>query len=306
MDDQPGFHFAPFTFLTGFGVGIFSGVLLALVALALVQDNNDAGQTVVLAEPTQAVSSSSTMGSPTPEQRPRTASSADVRLGPGTAFAVIGSLPRGEYVEVVGRDAGSLWAAIRFPPGSAARGWVEVKELEGVSSLDRLAVLLPTPLPRSVSTNTAPFDLDSGSGNGGFATPGVTAPGPVGTRTATTPTPAAGPTDLVILRAVLLADGRVQVTVGNRGPGDLVGKSVFVIVRDLTLRSEQLVANQATIPVGGVINLQTTAFRLTSETDLQVIVDPFGTLQDGERSNNQFSITLTPAAVPTATKTPLE
>src|SRR3972149_5663193 len=61
------------------------------------------------------------------------------------------------------------------------------------------------------------------------------------------PTPAfnAGPPDLFISRVSLQPDGRISVTVGNRGPGDLLGYSVFVTVRDLGSRSEQLMT-----PVG--------------------------------------------------------
>jgi hypothetical protein len=82
--------------------------------------------------------------------------------------------------------------------------------------------------------------------------------------------------------------------VGNRGPGDVIGKSIFVIVRDLTLRSEQLVSQQG-VPVGSLVTLQTSTFRVEREMDIQVIVDPFRSISDPDTTNNQLSLTLAPA-----------
>jgi hypothetical protein len=115
-----------------------------------------------------------------------------------------------------------------------------------------------------------------------------------------------GPSDLAVNRASLLPDGRVQVIVGNRGPGDLVGRSIFVAVRDLTLRGEQLSSAIATLPVGGVVALQSQVFHVERETDIQIIVDPFGNVTDPDRSNNQITVTLSPAPVPSPTRSPLE
>jgi hypothetical protein len=120
-----------------------------------------------------------------------------------------------------------------------------------------------------------------------------------------TPTPRpTGPTDLVASRASLLPDGRVQVLVGNRGPGELTGRSVFVLVRDLALRSEQLVSQAVVVPVGAQVTLLSQNFRVERPTEIQIIVDPFNNLNDPDRSNNQLSVTLSPAAVPTPTRNP--
>jgi hypothetical protein len=306
MDKAPRFNFFSLSFLVGFGLGGFVGVLLGLLALALVQDNGEKQAVAsVLVEPT---ATRVTPGlTPTPEPKPRTKVALDVRLGPGTAFAVVGTIPRGGEIEPVGRDNGSAWVAIRFPPGSSARGWLPVSEIDNLSAVDKLAVVLPTPLPRSA---TVP---DLGSGETGSSFAGDDLPTAFGTATrsltpglgTSTPTPRpTGPTDLVVTRASLLPDGRVQVLVGNRGPGELAGKSVFVVVRDLALRSEQLVAQPSVIPVGSLITLQTQAFRVERETEVQVIVDPFGNLNDPDRSNNQLNLTLSPAPGVTPTRNP--
>ncbi|HLF79898.1 MAG TPA: SH3 domain-containing protein [Dehalococcoidia bacterium] len=306
MDKAPRFNFFSLTFFIGFGLGGFMGVLLGLLALALVLDEDEVPSVAALVQPTSTFEPGLT---PTPESKPRTKTALDVRLGPGTAFAVVGTIARGGEVEPVGRDNGSAWIAIRFPPGSAARGWVPVSEIEHLSGVDRLAVVLPTPLPRSASVP----DLNRGELGArivdGDDPPALGSGTLQRTATAGTPTPTprpTGPTDLVASRASLLPDGRIQVLVGNRGPGELTGRSVFVLVRDLTLRSEQLSIQPGVVPVGAQVTLQSQNFRVERPTEIQVIVDPFSNLNDPDRSNNQLSITLSPAPVPTPTRNPFD
>jgi len=311
MDNVPRFNFFSLTFLVGFGLGGFMGVLLGLLALALVQrEDSQVGNAMVESSPTALVAGVT----PTPEPKPRTKVALDVRLGPGTAFAVVGTIARGGEVEPVGRDSASGWVAIRFPPGSSARGWVPVTEVENLEDVERLAVVLPTPFPIGPRTpDSSPSGFEPGARVVTPIEPGRISITP--TRASTTvavnaatatPRPNLGPSDLVVNRASLLPDGRVQVIVGNRGPGDLVGRSVFVAVRDLTLRGEQLSSPIATLPVGGVVALQTQVFHIERETDVQIIVDPFGNVTDPDRSNNQLTVTLSPAPVPTPTRSPFE
>jgi uncharacterized protein YraI len=308
MDNPPRFNFFSLTFLVGFGLGGFMGVLLGLLALALVLDDNETPAAVAaIVEPSATFLPGAT---PTPEPRARTRSALDVRLGPGTAFAIVGTIPRGGEVEPVGRDSSSTWVAIRFPPGSTARGWVPVSEVDNLNAVDRLAVVQPTPLPRSASvpdltrgeTGARILNGDEPDGTNGQLTgtpsrsftPGVATP---------TPRPA-GPTDLVASRASLLPDGRVQVLVGNRGPGELTGRSIFVTVRDLALRSEQMSLQPGVLPVGAQVTLITQNFRVERPTEIQVIVDPFSNIPDPDRTNNQLNITLAPALLPSPTRNP--
>ncbi len=312
MENAPRFNFFSMTFLVGFGLGGFIGVLLGLLAFGLVKRHDDTQP--ALAQVQMTATSVANGVTPTPEAKPKTKVALDVRLGPGTAFAVVGTIARGGEVEPVGRDTGSDWIAIRFPQGSSARGWVQVSDIDNLSDVDRLAVVQPTPLPNSVrSPDTSSSSTTSSSGNGldsgsrstlgdapvarvstSVATPLRTSL--AGTQPLVTPTPRlnVGPSDLVVSGISLLPDGRVQVTVGNRGPGDLVGKAIFVSVRDLTLRGEQLSLQVASLPVGGVVTLQSSTFRIDRETDVQAIVDPFGNVTDPDRSNNQITVTLAP------------
>jgi len=312
MDNAPKFNFFSLTFLVGFGLGGFMGVLLGLLALALVQGDEQPQLNTAVVEPSPTAF---VFGlTPTPEPKPRTKIALDVRLGPGTAFAVVGTIARGGEVEPVGRDNAAGWVAIRFPPGSSARGWVPASEVENLENVERLAVVLPTPLPSSAripDSSSNGFEpgarvvtpVEPGSISGTPARPSTSLTPSLATAT---PRPNVGPSDLAVNRASLLPDGRVQVIVGNRGPGDLVGRSIFVAVRDLTLRGEQLSSPIATLPVGGVVALQSQVFRIERETDVQIIVDPFGNVTDPDRSNNQLTVTLSPAPVPTPTRSPLD
>jgi hypothetical protein len=303
MDGRPPrFNFFSLTFLVGFGLGSFMGVMLGLVALAMVRGEAEvipAAAAVTEPSPTVVALSTATLAEP----KAKTRAALDVRLGPGDAFAVVGTIARGSEIEAVGRDQTGNWVAVRFPPGSSARGWLPVSEIENLSEVESLAVVAPTPLPRTTTPPT-PVPFTGGSGTPSraatpTATPRTAPAAPV------SPTPAGntGPSDLVVTRASLLPDGRVQVVVGNRGPGDLSGKSIFVLVRDLTLRSEQLVSNQP-IPVGSVVTLNTQTFRLERDADIQVIVDPFQSIGDPDQTNNRLTVTLSPAPAPPAGRGP--
>jgi uncharacterized protein YgiM (DUF1202 family) len=312
-DSPPRFRFVSLTFLLGFGFGSFVGVALALLAIALVSRNSEPTTTVVAAEevviPTVA---NGVPATPTPDLRPRTKSQLDVRLGPGLAFAIIGTIDRGEALQVTGRDFNSRWVSIQFPPGSTGRGWVPIDELDGLEDLESFAVAIPTPLARTLS-NPAAGAASANSGSGSAANnvrplnpaPQARIPTPPSaeeeapTPNATATSFAFGPTDLVVTRISLTADRHVSVTIGNRGPGNLVGQSIFVLVRDLAVRSEQIVSPNTNLSVGGTLTLTTQYLQLDSETDIQASVDPSTSLRDPDRSNNVMTSTLRPPATRT-------
>lgn len=287
-------RFSPINFLSGFGIGTFVGVALALIAVMLVDGGSDSPSTVVTIEPDLPVLNGTVLA--TPDSRPRTRSALDVRLGPGDGFAIVGLLARGESVEVVGRDNDAMWLAIRFPPGSAARGWIPVSGVDALSELARLPVALATPLPRTISTFTA-GDLGA-NGQGSDL-------GPTPVRTAdpnATATVRPGLPDLAVTALKLLPDRRVAVTVANRGPGDLTGFTVFVQIRNLAGRSEMVTASPAIFRVGSTITVESTTFDVSGIETVQATVDPFGSAPDADRGNNALQLEL---AVPiTSTATP--
>jgi hypothetical protein len=301
-DDRPGrrLQFSSFTFLVGFGAGAFVGVALALVAVAV----TGSGSTKAPAQASVPVQVTVGAGTPapTPDARPKSKSAQDVRLGPGGGFAIIGLLGKGDSVEVVGRDNDGQWLAIRFPPGSAGQGWIPVAGVEGLSDVERLAVALPTPLPRTISPSALPSTaISPEEDNPDTPAAGVSrTPNPLGT-----PTPVKGPVDLVVSRVTLLSDGRVAVTVANRGPGDLVGFTVFAQVRDLGARSEMMSATPSIFRAGQTLTLETSTFRVTGEQTIQAIVDPLGSVPDSDKSNNTTQVVLALPPTPTPTASPV-
>jgi hypothetical protein len=292
-------------FLFGFGLGSFVGVILAVVAVLAIRGPADEPE-IISGEGEQLLAPYTptplSIASSTPDPRPRTKDAGNVYLGPGLAYAIVGTVAREEPVEVVGRDSDSTWVAIRFPANSTARGWVAVSSLDGLSNLERLAVVAPTLLPRTLDPTTAAGTRSMGdvfptntSSSQAFVTVTPTPATPTGTRTPVVPS---GPPDLVVTAASLLPDGRVAVVIGNRGPGDASGQPIFVNVRDLTLRGEQIIG-VSSLRAGATFVVQTQNFRIERETAIQVTVDPGGSFQDNDRSNNALTLTLSPPPTPT-------
>jgi uncharacterized protein YraI len=315
MADPPRFHFFSLTFLVGFGVGAFIGVAFGLMAFAVVSDDSKETPAEAIGQPT-AVVSTSALTTATPV-RARTNAAIDVRIGPGGDYAAVGTIAKGEALDIFGRDNDAEWIAVRFPPGSTSRGWLPVKAVDDLSGLNALAVVAPTPLPRSVSTPANSFvpgtpsrSLSTPSSDDGDL-PTVTVTGTPGTpnpnatssaRTTMTPRPAASP-DLTVSRTSRLSDGRVQVVVTNKG-GDLAGHQVMVVVADPTTRSEILRASGPGLAGGASITLESDSFLVTTPTSVIATVDPSFSYPDSDRSNNTLTTSLAPPSVPTPTPNP--
>jgi hypothetical protein len=141
------------TFALGMVFGMVAGVSLALAALATAQVTGGGRQQLLIATATPAPAEPPTA---TPDARPRTTAVAGVHMGPSYDFGVLGTLGKGQALDVIGRNATSTWLAITFPPGSNAIGWVEVGVVGGLGDVALLAVLLATPVPRVTPVVTRP------------------------------------------------------------------------------------------------------------------------------------------------------
>jgi uncharacterized protein YraI len=86
----------------------------------------------------------------------RTRSSATVRSGPGTGYAVLGVLQRGAEVDVVGRSDDGEWLQAFYPPGSQLHGWIEADLLDVEGDPTTLAIGEANPGP-NVYVPTEPF-----------------------------------------------------------------------------------------------------------------------------------------------------
>src|SRR3970040_1188926 len=211
----------------GFAAGIFAGVALAplaFLAFSLLREEEDAASSPApLALPSPVATAASSDAS-----EPRTVSALSVHIGPSEGYAALGTLRRGETLQIVGRSADATWLAVRFPPGSNGLGWVPLNGVSGVDDVQSLAIAFPTPLPPrpSLFRRDPSFFGSDGSDDGRFAvTP--------------TPTPQSLP-DLVVTSLTRLADGRISVTIANQG-GDLRDRGfISVRVSDLVGDSEEV------------------------------------------------------------------
>ena len=291
MDNASGVRFVSLTFLIGFGIGTFVGVGLAILAVAIGRnDDPDPVFIEVPVFPTATATTPASTPASTPLPQVVATTAAAVRVGPGEAFATFGTVSTGDILDVVGRDFDAEWIAIRFPPGSGARGWIPVDAVDELSfaSLRSLDVLLPTPLPVEIVT-PPPFVEQTPDFDDGTATPQGT------------PTTMPTGTDLEVLDVDVQADGRIRVLVHNRGPEDLTSGLIVVTVRTINLQAETINRAQA-LPAGAVLAMTTNSFSLGPEPErIQVVLDPSSLLDDPDRENNVFTATLEIPATPTPT-----
>lgn len=83
-----------------------------------------------------------------PEVVPRALSALNVRIGPGESYVIIGQLPRGGRLDIVGRDQTGVWLAVNFTPDSKLNGWIQASKVSGLESASSLPVAPITLLPR--------------------------------------------------------------------------------------------------------------------------------------------------------------
>jgi hypothetical protein len=288
MDNAPGVRFVSLTFLIGFGFGAFIGVGLALIAVAITRPEDEEPR--VIEVPIIATATATLEPEATPETPVRATSAVAVRVGPGDQFATVGTVTRGDALDVVGRDFESEWLAIRFPAGSNSQGWIPAAGVEGLtfSSLQALAVVLPTPLPLQP---TLPPTFLGTPGTPGTGTPGVDEG---------TPDPLAGTVDLAIADVSALPSGSIRISVINGGPADLESAILTVQVRTFDGRFQTFHYTEGLV-VGATLTLTTSTFTLdAAPEEVQVLVDPSSTLDDPDRSNNVTTVVLSrPEVTPT-------
>lgn len=105
---------------------------------------------------------------PPPPPAPVTATTTEnlrVRAAPSTAAQQIGSLTKGQTVQVIGRTAASDWWQIALPTNPTARGWIAASFTTLSGSVDSIPVVTPgaspppaqpPPLPPPVAQPTLP------------------------------------------------------------------------------------------------------------------------------------------------------
>lgn len=129
---------------------VFAFAVLTMLVLASPPNQatrSEASEAGNLNESTSSVFQNYTMPWQAP-QVTRTRSTLNVHLGPNRNYQILGSLPRGTIIEVIGRDETSQWVAIALSlvPGSVLTGWLPLADVEGVTDVSQLEVASVTPL----------------------------------------------------------------------------------------------------------------------------------------------------------------
>ena len=125
-------------------------LLTTVVLVAIGQDGADTGDS-----PSNVGVPSGdkkTPGRPVGGLAGRTATTATFRNGPGPTYVVLGTIPRGAVVAVVGRNEDQSWLQVRYPPNSNLKGWVDARLLDVDGDVTKLAISGPGPVPRAQVT----------------------------------------------------------------------------------------------------------------------------------------------------------
>ncbi|MCK6629539.1 MAG: FHA domain-containing protein [Anaerolineae bacterium] len=96
--------------------------------------------------------------SPTVPANPSLTTKTDlnVRSGPGIQYDLLGLLPAGVTVEIIGRDDTRQWWQIRFSPAADGIGWVAADPaFSTTANVDNVAVAQAPPTPTGTPTPTA-------------------------------------------------------------------------------------------------------------------------------------------------------
>lgn len=107
-----------------------------------------AAQTSSAPPPTEAPPTAEATAQPTACSPIVTATTnANVRSGPGTDYAVVGSLPLGGTAAVAGRNDANTWWYIAFPGGAGGYAWIAGSVTTASCLPDVVAVIAAPPLP---------------------------------------------------------------------------------------------------------------------------------------------------------------
>lgn len=138
------------------GLGVI--VVLLLTAVVLVVIGNDPEPTRRSAVPAADVTPDGDADMVSPGGLiGRVRTTVTLRNGPDTSYAILGTIPRGTRLVLVGRNEDERWLQVRYPPGSNLRGWVDARFIDVEGDASRLAIAGPGPRPDvPVPTGPAP------------------------------------------------------------------------------------------------------------------------------------------------------
>lgn len=106
-----------------------------------------ASQTAVGEVPDAGEAALAPTATPHVEFGPSTRTVVTLYIGPSTDYEVIGLLPAGFALQVVGRDPSGEWIAVAIAPGSGLYGWMPASQARNLPSIETLKVAPVTLLP---------------------------------------------------------------------------------------------------------------------------------------------------------------
>jgi hypothetical protein len=269
----------PLVIIAAAAVVGLSGVALALLTANQPRPSDlGAGSTLLAARATPTSTTTASL-------RARAAVTGDVHTLPSEESQILGTLRRGQELDIIGRSSDGQWIAIAYPPGSAQQGWIPALAADLPLELRVLPTVTPAPFRGADSSASLLPTVTSAALDGPPPTP--VAPG--------RPLP-----DLVISNVGLLADGRLVATVRNQGNAMVDGRPIEIalasangqILRIAGTEPRQLGPGQS---VDIVVN-----YPITQPTAVRILVDPNGRVEELSRANDVFEASVQPPAQATA------
>jgi hypothetical protein len=179
--------------------GATAGTLVALSRGS--PDAPEAPESIVTAsdEETPTVASGPPEASAAEEGKPVASGVIEARLGPNEDYQVLGTLAKGQRLEVLGRDETSSWLAVQM--GVGLTGWIPATSVTGLADASSLALVQPKllPVPTSPPAAVVPEPRQpasagaSSSGTGAATSPGSSSGAASGSGSAASPARPAAP-----------------------------------------------------------------------------------------------------------------
>jgi uncharacterized protein YraI len=136
------------------GLGLVIVLLLTAIVLVSIGHGNQGTHRAVVAIVTPEANSTAL---PRGSLSGHIVTTASVRNGPNATYSLLGTVPKGASVAVIGRNSDESWLQIRYPPGSSLLGWVDAQFLETTGDVSLLGVAGPGPGPSvPLPTGSAP------------------------------------------------------------------------------------------------------------------------------------------------------
>ena len=144
------------------------GTAVALTSIAQLTESANSGATAM---PTLTPMPTSTLDVSVPVSGPCTPMvtatvNANVRLGPGTAYDIVGALTLGQSAAIVGRNDAYTWWYIDYPGAAGNHAWIAGSVVTGSCVPAEVQVVAAPPLPTAVTADNDSSSNADGEGDG--------------------------------------------------------------------------------------------------------------------------------------------